>query len=153
MSPKTHSINSSLIKFVPKITTMAKGPVAKNVDEYLEPLPADVKAMLTRLRKTIKTALPDAEELISYAIPGYKVNGIPVIYFAAFKDHCSLVPVGKDIVAALGDKLAPYKIKGYTLHFTVDNPLPATLVKEIIKMRLNTNKAVEAARKQKKAAK
>jgi len=130
---------------------MAKGPVAKNVDEYLEPLPADVQEMLGKLRKTIKSALPGAEELISYAIPGYKVNGIPVIYFAAFKNHCSLVPVGKDIVAALGDKLAPWTIKGYTLHFTVDNPLPTTLVKEILKMRLATNKATEAARKTKRA--
>ncbi len=130
---------------------MAKGPVAKSVDEYLEPLPADVQEMLGKLRKTIKSALPGAEELISYAIPGYKVNGIPVIYFAAFKSHCSLVPVGKDIVAALGDKLAPWTIKGYTLHFTVDNPLPTTLVKEILKMRLATNKATEAARKTKKA--
>ena len=109
--------------------------------------------MLSKLRKTIKSTLPaDAEELISYAIPGYKVNGVPVIFFAAFKNHCSLVPVGKDIVAALGAHLAPYKIKGYTLHFTVDNPLPATLVKEILKMRLATNKAVAAAQKPKTAA-
>ena len=139
--------------FVVNECTMAKGPVAATVDEYLEVLPDDVQAMLSKLRKTIKSTLPaDAEELISYAIPGYKVNGVPVIFFAAFKNHCSLVPVGKDIVAALGAQLAPYKIKGYTLHFTVDNPLPATLVKEILKMRLATNKAVAAAQKPKTAA-
>lgn len=114
---------------------------AKTVDEYLAALPEAQFAVLSKLRAAIKAAAPGAEEVISYQIPTYKQDG-PVIHFAAFKNHCSLIPVGPDIIEALGDKLAGYNIKGYTLHFTPDNPLPDTLVKKIVKMRIARNKAL-----------
>lgn len=120
-----------------------KPKVAATVDEYLEALPDPVRKMLEKLRKTIKAAAPGAEELISYQIPTYKQHG-PVIHFAVFKNHCSLIPVNDFIVAELGDELKAFKLKGSTLHFTVDNPLPATLVKKIVKLRLRHNKELVA---------
>ncbi len=128
---------------------MAKEPriAATTVDEYLSALPDDVRTMLEKLRKTIKQAAPDAEELISYKIPGYKQNGY-VIFFAAFKEHCSLVPVDKEVQQMFAKELEGYKINNYTVHFTVQNPLPAALVKKIVKMKLKKN--AEKALKKKK---
>ena len=120
---------------------------ATSVDEYLSALPDDVRTMLEKLRKTIKQAAPDAEELISYQIPGYKQNGY-VIFFAAFKDHCSLVPVDKEVQQMFAKELEGYKINNYTVHFTVQNPLPAALVKKIVKLKLKKN--AEKALKKKK---
>ena len=128
---------------------MAKEPriAATTVDEYLSALPDDVRTMLEKLRKTIKQAAPDAEELISYKIPGYKQNGY-VIFFAAFKEHCSLVPVDKEVQQMFAKELEGYKINNYTVHFTVQNPLPAALVKKIVKLKLKKN--AEKALKKKK---
>jgi uncharacterized protein YdhG (YjbR/CyaY superfamily) len=108
---------------------------AKTVDEYLDRLPADVHQMLQRVRETIIKTVPEAQELISYQIPGYKYKGYS-IHFAAFKNHCSLIPVHEDIAELLAVELKPFKIKGKTLHFTVNNPLPAELVKKIVELRL-----------------
>lgn len=121
-------------------------PVAKSVDEYLSLLPEDVRKTLETLRQTIKSAAPNAEESISYQIPTYKQNG-PVIYFAAFKKHCSLLPVDKDVQELFADELKDYKINNYTVQFTVQKPLPATLVKKIVQLKLKKNKERVAKKK------
>ena len=124
----------------------AKTIPAKNVDEYLNRLPEHVRITLEKLRKTIKETAPKAEEVISYQIPGYKYYG-PVVFFAAFKNHCSLFAVGKHILKIFAKELEPFKIAGTTIHFTHDKPLPVLLVKKIVKLRVKENEERYAAKK------
>lgn len=119
---------------------------AKTVDEYLERLPADMKNILEKLRQTIRKAVPKAEELISYQIPTYKYLG-PLIHFAAFKDHCSLVVINKSILKTFEKELQLYKTTGTTIHFTLAKPLPASLVQKIVKLRIKDNEELDKAKK------
>jgi uncharacterized protein YdhG (YjbR/CyaY superfamily) len=114
--------------------------VAKDVDSYLARLPTRVRAALEKLRKTIKSAAPKAEERISYQIPAYKYHG-PLVFFAAFKNHCSLFVASKTVLKAFGKGLAPFDVSGTTIHFSADRPLPATLVTKIVKARIQENEA------------
>lgn len=116
---------------------MKTSPV-KSVDEYLENLPQDQKVVLQKLRSIIKNAAPKAQECISYQIPAYKQNG-PVIYFAAFKNHLSIYPVTGRVKEELHEELKPYLAAKASLHFTVDKPLPESLVKKFIKIRIEEN--------------
>lgn len=111
---------------------------AKTVDSYLEALPEDMRLTLEKLRKSIKAAAPKAEELISYQIPTYKYLG-PLVHFAAFKDHCSLIVVSKSIFEIFKKELQGYKTSGRTIHFMPEKPLPVSLVQKIVKMRLKEN--------------
>jgi uncharacterized protein YdhG (YjbR/CyaY superfamily) len=115
-----------------------KAAAASSVDGYLADLPKDVRAVLEKLRKTIKAAAPDAEEGISYQMPAYKYHG-QLVYFAAFKDHCSFFPGSKSIVEMFAEELEPFEASAGTIHFTVDHPLPQILVKKIVKMRMRQN--------------
>lgn len=123
---------------------------AKTVNEYLAALPGPVCAVLEDLRRTIMAAAPKAEESISYQIPTYKQNG-PVIFFAAFKNHCSLLPVDKEVQVLLAKELEGYKINNYTVHFTVEKPLPAALVKKIVQLKVKKNEERVAVKKVVKA--
>ena len=127
----------------------AKSVSAKNVDEYLQLLPEEVRNMLEKLRQAIKAAAPEAEEIISYQIPTYKYKG-PLVHFAAFKDHCSLTVVSENILKIFAKELQPYKVSGRTIHFTSDKPLHATLVQKIVKTRIKENEERNAAGKNKK---
>nr|MDO8099582.1 DUF1801 domain-containing protein [Candidatus Njordarchaeota archaeon] len=111
---------------------------ARNVDDYLATLPQEVKAALENLRKVIKAAAPKADEVISYRIPTFKYHG-PLVFFAAFENHCSLYVVSKSIMKTFGIELKPYDTSGTTIHFSAENPLPATLVEKIVKARIEEN--------------
>jgi len=115
-----------------------KNKPAKTVDEYLAPLPKDVKAALEDLRRVIKAAAPEAEEVISYQMPAYKHKGL-LVFFAAFKDHCSFFVGGRSILKTIGKDLEKYDTSGTAIHFTPENPLPASLVKKIVKARIAEN--------------
>jgi uncharacterized protein YdhG (YjbR/CyaY superfamily) len=113
---------------------------AKNVDEYLAAAPEDVRPVLEKLRRTIRAAAPKAEEVISYQIPMFKYHG-PLVFFAAFRNHCSFYVVSKPIMEAFSSELNPWDTSGTTIHFSAKNPLPASLVKKIIKARIEENEA------------
>jgi uncharacterized protein YdhG (YjbR/CyaY superfamily) len=113
---------------------------AKNVDEYLVTVPEEVRAVLEKLRRTIRTAAPKAEEVISYQIPTFRYHG-PLVFFAAFRNHCSFYVVSKPIMETFSSELRPYDTSGTTIHFSAKNPLPASLVKKIVKARIEENKA------------
>ncbi len=81
----------------------------KSVNEYIESQPEAVQRVLKRVRSTIRKAMPEAEEVISYQIPAYKLHGRPVLYFAGWKQHYSLYPSTAPVVAAFKDDLAPYR--------------------------------------------
>lgn len=119
---------------------------AKTVDEYLERVPDNMRDMLEKLRQTIRKAAPKAEEVISYQIPTYKYLG-PLVHFAAFKDHCSLVVINKGILKTFEKELQLYKTTGTTIHFTADKPLPASLVQKIVKIRIKDNEKPDEAKK------
>jgi uncharacterized protein YdhG (YjbR/CyaY superfamily) len=113
-----------------------------DVDRYLAALPPDQLAVLEKLRKQIKSAAPTATEKISYRMPMFFHQGMLVGY-AAFKEHCSLFP-GGSIIEQFEEELARYKTSKGTIQFTVDKPLPATLIKKIVKARLAENEARKA---------
>ncbi len=112
-----------------------------SVDDYLAALPEESRAALEKLRKTIKAAAPEATETISYQMPAFKDHGRFLVSYAAFKDHCSLFPASEAVIEALGEELKPYFTGKGTIRFLPDKPLPAALVKKIVKVRIEENAA------------
>jgi len=111
----------------------------QTVDDYLAALPQDARATLEKIRKTIKAVAPKATEVISYQMPMYKQHGM-LVGFAAFKDHCSLFP-GAQPIATYKDELKAYKTSKGTIRFPIGRPLPAALVKKLVKSRIAQNEA------------
>ncbi|MCM3871897.1 MAG: DUF1801 domain-containing protein [Pyrinomonadaceae bacterium] len=118
---------------------MKKGAIPLTVDDYLAALPEESRVTLEKIRKTIKAAAPNATEVISYQIPVYKQHGM-LVGFAAFKDHCSFFPGAKP-VATYKDELKAYKTSKGTIRFPIGKPLPAALVKKLVKARIAENEA------------
>jgi uncharacterized protein YdhG (YjbR/CyaY superfamily) len=104
------------------------------VDEYLRALPADQRSALEKVRAQIKSAAPKAEEHIAYGLAGFKVDGRPLIYIGAAKNHCALYGARAD--DALAAKLKGFKQSKGTIQFAPDKPIPAGVVKQIVKARL-----------------
>jgi uncharacterized protein YdhG (YjbR/CyaY superfamily) len=119
----------------------------KSVDQYVASQPTAVRGILGRVRSIIRKALPAAEEVISYKIPTYKVNGRAVLYFAVWKQHYSLYAATKSVVAAFQDELASYEIHKGTIRFPLSQPVPVKLIGRIAKFR-----AKEVAQRQKAAS-
>ena len=112
---------------------MQTGP--KSVDDYIASQPAAVQDILTRVRNTIRKAIPRAEETISYKIPTYKLHNRPALYFAGWKQHYSLYPATERVVAEFKDDLAPYEITKGTIRFPLSQPVPVKLIARIAKFR------------------
>jgi uncharacterized protein YdhG (YjbR/CyaY superfamily) len=108
------------------------------VDTYLAGLPPDARQALADLRKAIKAAAPKADEVLSYKVPTYKQNGV-LVHFAYFAKHLGFYVVDKSLMATFADELKPWKTSGTTVHFSPDHPLPAALVKKIVKARVKQN--------------
>jgi len=109
----------------------------KSVDEYLATKPVALRRTLARVRRVIREALPDAEEVISYQIPAYRLNGRVVIYFAGWTGHYSIYPVTKPLVTALGARIKPYVASKGTLRFPLSERVPEALIARIAKLRGN----------------
>src|SRR3989440_9774625 len=112
---------------------------ASSVAAYLRAVPRAPRAALQKLRKTIKAAAPEATEVISYGIPMFKHHGMLVGY-AAFKDHLSLF-MSTHLPKTLKQELASYQTAKGTIRFTADQPLPARLVRKLVKARIAQNEA------------
>ncbi len=106
------------------------------IDAYLATLPADQHEALLRLRAHIARLVPDAEETISYGMPAFKLHGRPVVWFAAWKAHCSIYPLTGTFREAHADALKGYGRTKGSLHFTPDHPLPQALVERLVRARL-----------------
>ncbi len=115
-----------------------KNPPAKDVDEYITLAPKEHQEVLKAIRKAIKEAAPEAEELISYRIPSYKYHG-SLVHFAAFKNHSSFIVVNKNILEKFKEELKDFHTSGTTIRFTSKNPLPEALVNKIVKTRMKEN--------------
>jgi uncharacterized protein YdhG (YjbR/CyaY superfamily) len=106
-----------------------------SVDEYIKTFPPSTQKVLHSVRKTIKEVIPDAEEVISYQIPTFKLNGKYIIYFAGWANHISVYPKPRGS-ESLNKQLAKFKGGKGTVQFPLDKPIPLPLVKKIVKYRL-----------------
>ena len=109
---------------------------AGELDQYLRGLEEPKRSTLQALRRTILEIVPDAEQVISYRVPAFRVGGKTVAGFAAFTDHLSYLPFSGSVLGQLADELDGYTTTKSALHFPVDQPLPKTLVKKLIRVRL-----------------
>jgi uncharacterized protein YdhG (YjbR/CyaY superfamily) len=109
---------------------------AKTVAGYIAAAPKDLRAALTRLRKTIRAAAPKATEAISYGMAGYKHNGRYLLYFAYWKSHVALYGTGSRVLDAYAAELKPYLQSKGTIQFPADKPLPYGLVTKLVKARI-----------------
>lgn len=108
----------------------------REIDEYLATVAQPKRATLQKLRKTIRDILPDAEEVISYGMPAFRLNGRVIAGFAAFKNHLAYLPHSGSVLAELREDLAGYASTEGSLHFPIDKPIPPALVKKLIAARL-----------------
>jgi uncharacterized protein YdhG (YjbR/CyaY superfamily) len=115
---------------------------AKDVDDYLRGLEEPKRSALEALRRTILEVVPEAEQIISYRIPAFRAHGKTIAGFAAFKDHLSYLPFSGSVLGALGDELQGYSMTKSALHFPIDRPLPKSLVKKLIAVRLERTDSV-----------
>jgi len=127
------------------MTTALKTP--STVDEYIERFPAKTQNILRKLRQTIKTSAPKAEEMISYGIAGYKYLGM-LIYFAGWENHISVYPAPRQH-KDFKKELSAYKGGKGTVQFPLGEPIPFDLVKKIIKFRIKENEEKFAVKSKK----
>jgi uncharacterized protein YdhG (YjbR/CyaY superfamily) len=108
---------------------------AREIDEYLAALDEPKRGTLERLRRTILDVVPDADQVISYGMPAFKLDGKAVAGFAAFKNHLSYFPHSGSVIPEMLDDLAGYRASKGTLQFPIDTPLPEPLVRKLIGVR------------------
>ena len=122
-------------------SSAAKGNGApKNVDEYLAHVPEPARSRLNKMRAAIRSAVPlQATETISYGIPAFKHKGV-LVWFAAFSNHCSLFP-GSSVIEAFKNELKGFSTSKGTIHFPTDKPVPAALIKKLVKARVAQNES------------
>ena len=107
----------------------------RSVDEYVRAQPAKAQPILRRVRRIIRTAVPAADEVISYQVPTYKLAGRAMLYFAGWKQHYSIYPASDQLVAAFKGALTPYRASKGTLRFPLSAPVPDKLIERIAKFR------------------
>jgi uncharacterized protein YdhG (YjbR/CyaY superfamily) len=112
-----------------------KESAPKSVDEYIAAQAEAVRAKLEQVRAAIRKAVPDAVEGIGYRMPGFKLHGKPLLYFASFKEHYSLFAASGTFFAALEDELSGYELRKGTVHFPLTKPVPVKLISRIAKLR------------------
>ena len=109
---------------------------AEEVDSYLRCLEEPKRTTLQELRRTILEIAPEAEEGISYRVPAFRLHGKVIAGFAAFKNHLSYLPFSGSVLGQLADDLEGYTMTKSSLHFPIDRPLPKSIVKKLITVRL-----------------
>ncbi|MHB0960530.1 MAG: iron chaperone [Pirellulaceae bacterium] len=126
---------------------MPKAQPPKDIDEYIARFPAEVRGILEKVRATIRTAAPEAKEVISYQMPAFKQYGI-LVYFAAWKEHIGLYPpVSGD--KALEKAIARYAGPKGNLQFPLAEPIPFALIKRIVNLRMKQDSEKAAAKRKK----
>jgi uncharacterized protein YdhG (YjbR/CyaY superfamily) len=112
------------------------GTAAATIDAYLKEVPADQRAALEKLRKTIRAAVPAAEECISYGMPAFRLHGKALVAFAGAANHCSFFPMSGTTVETFGRELEEFETSKGTIRFQPDKPIPAALVRKIVRSRI-----------------
>jgi uncharacterized protein YdhG (YjbR/CyaY superfamily) len=108
----------------------------REIDNYLETLDQPQRETLSELRDAIMEFAPDAEQCISYSFPAFRIDGKVVAGFGAFKHHLSYFPHSGSVLTALHDELTDYSMTKGALHFSIDAPLPRSLVKRLLETRI-----------------
>ena len=116
-----------------------------SIDEYIRNFPENIQDLLQQVRKTIRTAAPEAEEAISYAIPTFRLNG-NLVHFAAFKNHIGFYPAPTGL-KEFEKELSPYAQGKGSAQFPLDQPLPIDLITKIVKYRVKENLAKQDKKK------
>jgi uncharacterized protein YdhG (YjbR/CyaY superfamily) len=114
-------------------------PKATTIDEYLASVKPEQRAALEKIRKAIRAAAPAAEEYISYGLAAFRLDGRPLVAFGASANHCAFYPMSGATVAAHKDDLEDYETSKGTIRFPADKPVPATLVRKLVKSRIAEN--------------
>jgi len=114
----------------------------QTIDEYLAPLSSEKRSALEKLRKAIKSAAPRAQECISYQVPAFRLDGRMLVAFGAATNHCSFYP-GARPIKEHKEELAAYDVSKGTVRFPPNKPLPATLVRKLVKTRMAENAAIQ----------
>jgi uncharacterized protein YdhG (YjbR/CyaY superfamily) len=127
---------------------MPKPPKPKDIDSYISQFPAEVQAILQKVRTTISSTAPDAKEVISYAMPAFRQHGI-LVYFAGWEKHIGLYP------PISGDKTLEKAVARYAgpkgnLQFPLDEPIPYDLIERIVTLRVKQDSAKTAAKRKKR---
>ncbi|OGO48993.1 MAG: hypothetical protein A2Z30_02495 [Chloroflexi bacterium RBG_16_64_43] len=117
----------------------------KTIDEYLAPLSSEKRAALEKLRRAIRSAAPKAEECISYRVPAFRLGGRMLVAFGAAANHCAFYP-GAFPVEAHKNELKAYDTSKGTIRFQADRPLPAILVRKLVRTRIAERAAAESVR-------
>ncbi|HVQ38423.1 MAG TPA: DUF1801 domain-containing protein [Pyrinomonadaceae bacterium] len=125
-------------------TTAATRLKVNDVEAYFARVPKEARATLEKMRQTIKATVPKAVEVIWYQIPTFKLADKPLVSIAAFKNHCSLFPMSYAVLRSYEEELKPYHTSKGTLRFSLDQPIPAALVKKVVKARIQE---IEARKK------
>jgi uncharacterized protein YdhG (YjbR/CyaY superfamily) len=120
----------------------------KSVFEYFAATSPESRAMLDKLRKTIRATVPEATEILYYQMPAFR-DGRTLVAYGAFSDHCSLFPLSAAIVERFKHELAGYETSRGTIRFPFDKPIPVSLVKKIVRARIQQNQQRERERKRK----
>jgi len=120
-----------------EVTTLKPKQRFTTIDEYIAASPKNVQGTLQEVRKAVREAAPEAEEIISYKIPAFKQNGI-LVWFGGYKDHIGFFPKASGI-EAFQNELQKYEVSKGTVRFPLDKPMPMDLIKKIVKYRLKEN--------------
>ena len=108
----------------------------KTIDEYLAGVDADHRGALQKLRETIHSVAPTAEECISYGIPAFRLNGRSLVFFGAWANHCAFYPGSSVTLKKFRNELSDFQTSKGTLRFSPDKPMPVALVKKLLKARI-----------------
>lgn len=111
------------------------GPAA-DVEAFLAAVPEEARVTLEKLRRTIRATVPKATEAISYGVPAFKHQGRPLISYGATKTHCALYVMSPEVMRAHAVELAKYDTGKGTIRFSAGKPLPAALVRKLVKARI-----------------
>ena len=109
---------------------------ASSIDAYLDSLPADKRGALQKLRRAISAAAPRADEGFSYGLPAFRLDGRPLVCFAAAANHCSFYPMSPAVLRAHAADLKGFETSKGTIRFAPDKPLPAALVRKLVRARV-----------------
>jgi len=113
------------------------------VDAYLATLDPERRTRLEAIRRTVRAVVPDAEEVITYRMPGFRLDGRFFVSYDAYKRHDSLFPASDGVVAGLGDEIRPYLAGRGTIRFALARPIPTDLLRRIIEIRRDEHRGVD----------
>ena len=111
----------------------------KTIDEYLANVKPEHRKTLQKLRQTIQTAAPKAEECISYGIPAFRLNRRLLVFFGAWANHCAFYQGSASTLKTFQNELKKFETSKGTIRFSPDKPLPVALVKKLVKTRIAEN--------------